>query len=190
MYVFPGYYDLSLDMPALPYKDVEPEHMSTIVGLLDVAAGGKVKQINEIYYFEDYDKNLIEIPTLSSGKIKFALLAHLLRNRSIDNKTTLFLDSPEADLGPGLLKVLARSVLMLSAWGTQVIMATHSLFLLREIEVLKQGRLNSAKTKFFSIRTANVPYSSLTQSTELEHLGAISVLDENLLQADRFLYQG
>ena len=78
----------------------------------------------------------IEISLLAEGLRKLAMMARLIANGTLLEDGLLFWDEPEANLNPKLVRLLAKSMLDLSNNGVQIICATHSLFLLREIELL------------------------------------------------------
>ncbi|WP_281168134.1 AAA family ATPase [Maridesulfovibrio zosterae] len=71
---------------------------------------------------------------------KVGMLAHLLRNGSLVKGSTLFWDEPESNLNPQLLKLVAKAMTSLADYGIQVVVATHSLFLMRELNILSRKK--------------------------------------------------
>jgi ABC-type protease/lipase transport system fused ATPase/permease subunit len=98
----------------------------------------------------------------------------------------LFWDEPEANLNPRLLRSIAQSILALSRQGLQVFMATHSLFLLRELELLlAESDLQPGQNPmFFGLHPVDGAVD-VQGGPELACIGSIAALDEELLQEDR-----
>ena len=76
-----------------------------------------------------------EMTLLAEGQRKLAMLACLILNGSISRQGTVFWDEPETNLNPRLMVGLAQVLARLAADGVQVIIATHSLFMMREIAI-------------------------------------------------------
>ena len=140
-----------------------------------------------------YLKNSIgrmEIPLVAEGLRKLGMLARLLATGALQEKGMLFWDEPEANLNPRLIKRVAKSILDLSANGIQVFVATHSLFLLRELEILlSQESYRSLEPQFFGLHKDGDEVSVL-QGPSVDVIGDIVSLDEELEQSDRFLEAG
>lgn len=127
-----------------------------------------------------------EMPLLSEGHRKVAMLARLIANGSLVPGTTLVWDEPEANLNPRVMKDVAKAIVGLVANGVQVIAATHSLFMMREFEIL----LGAAKPELVARWIGLQPGSDgvvVEQGDSALDLGAVAALDENLAQSDRFL---
>jgi AAA15 family ATPase/GTPase len=100
----------------------------------------------------------------------------------------LFWDEPEANLNPLLIKELAKSILSLSSSGIQVFLATHSLFLLREIEILaSQKTFSEISPRFFGLHKHEDGSVGVSQGDSIDDIGDITMLDEELAQSDRFI---
>ena len=64
------------------------------------------------------------------------LEAHLIATGSLLDQGCLFWDEPESNLNSKLVRDVAEAILGICSQGIQVFVATHSLFLLRELEML------------------------------------------------------
>ena len=116
------------------------------------------------------------------------MLARLIATGTLLDQGFLFWDEPEANLNPVLIKQVAKSILSLSSSGIQVFLATHSLFLLREIEILMSQQLfDSAGARFFGLQKNNEGSVSVSQGDSIDDIGDIASLDEELAQSDRFM---
>ena len=162
---------------------------------LEQALGGKVvlDAKSGRFYLQLPGEGLMEMPLVAEGLRKFAMLARLISTGTLLDKGYLFWDEPETNLNPRLIKVLAQCIVTLAAQGIQVFMATHSLFLLRELEMLTEPvdatshtKAKPAPTRFFALRR-EPDGGVLEQGDRPEDLQTLVLLDEELLQSERFI---
>jgi predicted ATPase len=119
------------------------------------------------------------------------MLSRLIATGALLDKGYLFWDEPEANLNPRLIQSVARSILDLSGSGIQVFIASHSLFLLREIEILlASDAYKSVKARFFGLHRELASAVTVLQGASVADIGSIAALDEELRQSDRFLATG
>ena len=129
----------------------------------------------------------MEMPLVAEGLRKLGMLARLIATGVLMDKGYLFWDEPEANLNPRLIKRVAKSILDLSGNGIQIFIATHSLFLLRELEILlSQKKYRSIKPMFFGLHK-EADEVSVLQGPTMDDIGDIASLDEELEQSDRFM---
>ncbi len=184
------YRDLAVAMSTLEPREpssVFPDAMQRIRELL----GGELKLENGELVFERADGSRLESQLMAEGHRKLALLVYLLRYGVIERSSTVFWDEPEANLNPASLKVLAEALFVLAELGVQVVLATHSLFLLREFEILRlkaddAGRASPPRAKFFGLGW-KARSLALTQGDDIAAIEPLVVLDESLQQSDRYL---
>lgn len=132
----------------------------------------------------------MEMPLVAEGLRKFGMLARLVSAGVLLESGYLFWDEPEANLNPKLVRYLARSIIQLGAAGTQVFLATHSMVLLREIElILAEREFSTLHPRFFGLHNGKDGVE-VTQSTSVDEIGAITALEEQLEQSDRYLELG
>jgi len=132
-------------------------------------------------------KGRFEAPLVAEGHRKLGMLAFLILNGELGKNAFLFWDEPEANLNPRLLVKLARILVELSKI-MQVTIATHSLFLLRELEMLQeQQELRDAR--YFSLHFGEDGIDVI-QGTSSKDIGDIAALDENVNQSTRYLQMG
>jgi len=127
------------------------------------------------------------MPLVAEGLRKLGMLSRLIATGSLVDKGYLFWDEPEANLNPKLIKEVAKTILAICSSGIQTFIATHSLFLLREIEI--QLKINSEKplgTKYFGLSRDDGELT-VEQSSKLDDIKIISSLDEELSQSDRYM---
>jgi hypothetical protein len=156
---------------------------------LEKAMGGKVvvDAASGRFYLHVTGAGRMEMPLVAEGLRKLAMLARLISTGVLLEQGYLFWDEPETNLNPKLIKVIAESIVHLAAEGIQVFIATHSLFLLRELEMLTgSGTYAALPTRYFSLKDA-VDEVALEQGDKIDDLQTLVLLDEELHQSDRFL---
>ena len=77
---------------------------------------------------------------IAEGYRKLGVLYHLLRNGTISPSVSgpLFWDEPDANLNPGLLRVVVEILLELCRNGQQIVISTHNYVLLKELEIARR----------------------------------------------------
>ncbi|HZJ96241.1 MAG TPA: AAA family ATPase, partial [Oligella sp.] len=91
------------------------------------------------------------------------------------------------NLNPKLIKLIAKVIYSLAANGVQVFIATHSLFLLRELEIIAANENDTRFTqRYFSLNPEGGSVI-IEQGNELADLQTLVMLDETLQQSDRYM---
>ncbi|MDP3859779.1 MAG: AAA family ATPase [Stagnimonas sp.] len=186
------YYDLVLALEARPLKGKRPNEIGTIIEKLEQAIEGRVLVENGRFYLvlEGDARGKIEIPLVAEGIRKLAMLAYLLINGELRDRGTLFWDEPETNLNPRLIKSIAEILVQLARNGIQVIAATHSLFLLRELEIqrqLLQSQGAPLKARYFALDRKTTDEVKVHAGDTLDSVEPVVALDEDLKQSDRYL---
>ena len=145
------YYDLCKHLSRKPLRG---KRLAAIADMLDpiekdVLGGGRFFEENGHFFFARNALGNLEAPLVAEGLCKVGMLAHLLRNGSLMQQGTLFWDEPESNLNPQLLRLVAKAIFNLAGHGIQIVVATHSLFLMREIELLNRTR--KGDVRFFGL---------------------------------------
>ena len=161
---------------------------ATIRDLLDpleAAMDGHVELDKNGRFYLRTDDGRLEMPLVAEGQRKLAMLSRLIATGALLEQGYLFWDEPEANLNPVLIKQVATSIIAVARTGVQVVIATHSLFLIRELEI--QLNTTDIKAKFFGLERLQVGGVVVHQSTSVDEIGNIASLEEELRQSDRFL---
>lgn len=164
---------------------------SSIRSLLDPleeAMGGSIILDKSGRFYLQASSGRMEIPLVAEGLRKLGMVARLIATGRLVGNGYLFWDEPEANLNPRLIKGIARTILDLSASGIQVFIATHSLFLLREIEIISSENEhdNRYSIKYFGLSSSDNGVT-ISGGESLADINIIASLDEELQQADRLL---
>jgi AAA15 family ATPase/GTPase len=180
------YRDLALNLSANKLKK-PPKFIEQDLKTVGDDVGGKLKLEGGKFYLLSPTSELREVTLVAEGIRKIATLLHLLENGSLEVGDTLFWDEPESNLNPKLIKDVAAGLLSLCQHGIQVVIGTHSLFLLREIEILTgQEPFNSIPQRYFALEK-NDTSVIVQQGNTLDDIQTLIVLDESLMQSDRYL---
>jgi energy-coupling factor transporter ATP-binding protein EcfA2 len=150
-----------------------------MAGQIVVDAGGR-------FYLDRKPGGRIEMHLVAEGLRKLGMMARLIANGALLDKAVLFWDEPEANLNPQIIKTIAQCIVAISE-HLQVFVATHSLFLLREFELILRQKKQLGK--FFGLQFENKTMQKVVvdQGNSLSDLGIIDSLEEELLQSDRAL---
>lgn len=181
------YFDLSFMAQIADPKFKMHQEIAKIVKQLGTLLEGKVVQgTSEIgrFYLERQSGFRLEMPLVAEGLRKIAMLSCLLENGAIQPKTLLFWDEPEANLNPLLMTELARLLVKMSDLNMQIVIATHSLFFLREVhialsETKKKGRYIALDKRDGVIQ--------VSQADSVDDIEPIAALDADLKQTDRYM---
>ena len=154
---------------------------------LELAMQGKIVLDQNGRFYLRSDAGSMEMPLVAEGFRKLGMVARLIATGALAGTGYLFWDEPEANLNPRLVKQVARTIYGLSRSGTQVFIATHSLFLLRELEIiLTELPTRTGRCRFFGLHTGKTG-TEISEGDSIEDIGDISSLDEELEQSDRYL---
>ncbi|MDE0205324.1 MAG: AAA family ATPase [Candidatus Tectomicrobia bacterium] len=147
---------------------------------------GQVVERNGRFYLRRSHLGNMEMPLVAEGWRKLAMLARLIATGSLDYRGALFWDEPESNLNPKLIREVAKAILRVCGAGAQVFVATHSLFLFREFEILLNSGFAEVEARYFALRQGDDGVE-ISQSDEVDAIKPLLILDEELEQSDRFL---
>lgn len=175
------YPDLLRLLSGPPLRQPEPAH---IVKKLAQLIGGKVEEEGGHFYLTAENQPRLEMNLVAEGMRKFATLYKLLANGTLTPETTLFWDEPEANLNPALLKDMAVILTDLAQAGFQIILATHSLFLMRELHILAQQK--KKPVRYFGLYKSEEGDVRVERQDDLMQLQHLVALDAELAQTFDF----
>ncbi|AVS71211.1 ATP-binding protein [Paracidovorax avenae] len=154
---------------------------------LEKAMNGSIDLDSNGRFYLQHSSGRMEMPLVAEGLRKLGMLARLIASGVLLDRGYLFWDEPEANLNPRLVKEVASVIAALSRSGIQIFLATHSLFLLREIEILMQDhRHPDVAARFFGLQPSDNGIAVI-QGPTLADIGDITALEESLAQSDRYL---
>lgn len=154
---------------------------------LEEAIGGTVEIDKSGRFYLKVASGSMEMHLVAEGLRKLATVARLIATGSLLDKGYLFWDEPEANLNPKVIKTVAKTILQIAASGIQVFIATHSLFLLRELHILQKRQFKELDTRCFGLHLATDGSVTLEQGESMDDIGSITALDEDLQQSERYI---
>ena len=182
------YRDLCLALAKpLPRGRKLAETRAMLEAVEEVLGGSIQEQHGRFYLIQKGGE--IEVPLLAEGLRKLGTVAYLLANGTLGRQSILFWDEPETNLNPAYMVKLAELLVAVAGNGTQLILATHSLFLMRELS-LRLGLPENSKTerKFFSLEhLGDEGCTQISVGDSAESVVPIVALDMELEQSERYL---
>lgn len=93
-------------------------------------------------YFIDSSGELLDRNLISLGMTNLGMVGALLKHNVIDKGSFVFFDEPETNLHPKWQVLLTKILITLADNGVNVIIATHSLDIIKALEVYTKGKNN------------------------------------------------
>jgi predicted ATPase len=154
---------------------------------IETAMGGNVILDKSGRFYLNVASGNMEMHLVAEGLRKLATIARLIATGSLLDKGYLFWDEPEANLNPKVIKTMAKTILQIANSGIQVFIATHSLFLLRELHILQQQEFVKLDARCFGLHIGVDGAVDVQQGKTMNDVGSISALDEDLQQSERYI---
>lgn len=154
---------------------------------IEAAMGGSVDLDKSGRFYLKVASGSMEMHLVAEGLRKLATVARLIATGSLLDKGYLFWDEPESNLNPRIIKTVAKTILKIAASGIQVFIATHSLFLMRELHILQQHEFGTLDTRCFGLHIDDDGAVSVQQGKTMDEVGSIAALDEDLQQSERYI---
>jgi energy-coupling factor transporter ATP-binding protein EcfA2 len=165
-------------------KGARLKEITELLKPLEEQLGGKVVVEDDRFYLNTQTGKL-EAHLVAEGMRKLAMIARLIATGSLIGTGSLFWDEPEASLNPKVIKQVARTILQLCQSGIQVFIASHSLFLMRELDILLRTDVyRGVRARFFGLHLSDGGVT-VQQGDTIDDIGAIDALEEELSQSDR-----
>jgi len=182
------YYDLCLALDRPLPKGPRFEEKKKLLEPLEEILEGPVTLEGGRFYLTQSGIGKLEAHLLAEGLRKLAALDYLVANGTLTDNSILFWDEPESNLNPGLARKLAAMLCVIANAGTQVILATHSLFLIREFELLfADPRWSALGRHYIGLgREVHGGPAIIENADSFEELRTVTALEEELLQFQRF----
>lgn len=129
---------------------------SPLVGIIDTindAIGGEIEVTNlgDIYFREKNAPRSVELSSTASGITNIGLIALLLKRHVITKGSILFIDEPEVNLHPSWQKVMVDMLYKMSRSGINVVIASHSMDMMKAVENILEDLSPEEAEKQFAI---------------------------------------
>ncbi|MCH5285426.1 MAG: AAA family ATPase [Akkermansiaceae bacterium] len=166
------------------------DELRSVQRLISAMLRGRVRRVNSRFELQRGSEPPLEMSLVAEGFKRPATLSLLIANGNLRPGSTLFWDEPEMNLNPAHLPLLCGIMLGLSRAGVQLILSTHSLFLLRELVIrLRQESHSGITRRFISLHTPPEPGAPVQVSAghTPDEIGPLDSLEAEMEQADRYL---
>ncbi|MBI1901959.1 MAG: AAA family ATPase [Planctomycetia bacterium] len=168
-------------------KGPREKRIKELLAPLEQAMDGKVELDKSGRFYLNVAGVSMEMHLVAEGLRKLAMIARLIATGALMDKGYLFWDEPEANLNPKVIKLIAKTILHLCHSGIQVFVASHSLFLMRELDILLQhDEFKGIPARFFGLHRGDDGVE-VQQGESVDDIGPIDALQEELSQSDRYL---
>ena len=165
-----------------------PHVLRYVVQQIEKLLGGKLQRRNGRFYLQRPGQEALELNLIAEGFKRIGTLGLLLNNGTVRSGTALFWDEPEMNLNAGHLPLLVNLMLTLCRAGVQLVLTTHSLFLLRELVIqLAEEQNKGTSRRFFGLQAGRVEGPRVSEADELDKLAHLDSLEAEQEQADRYL---
>lgn len=157
---------------------------------IETLLSGNLCRFNGHFYLQRPGQEPLELNLVAEGFKRIGTLGLLIGNGSIRPGTSLFWDEPEMNLNTLHLPLLVRVLLGLCRAGLQVMLTTHSLFLLRELIIQLSDKRNTCITRrFFGLQPPadNSSGVQISAGDSLDQIDPLDSLTAEIEQADRYL---
>ncbi|ELK2279566.1 ATP-binding protein [Vibrio vulnificus] len=122
------------------YKNIN----EIIGGELDLSESGDI-------FFKDHNGGPVNINLTATGVTNLGLIALLLKRNVIAKGSYVFVDEPEVNLHPAWQKVMIETLYNLSLNGINVVVASHSIDMMKYIENIMYKLPDSITREHFAI---------------------------------------
>ncbi len=178
--------DTCLLLGALEKSSSKEQAAKELLQPLEAAMGGNIELDKGGRFYLKLPGEKIEIHLVAEGLRKLAMIARLIATGSLLDKGYLFWDEPESNLNPKIVKQVASTIVNLAQNGIQIFVATHSLFLMREIHILLKQPDSALDARFFGFHLEDNGVD-VKSGKSMDDIGAVTSLLEDLLQSERYI---
>lgn len=160
------------------------------IRLVERMLSGHLMRINGHFYLHRHAQEPLELNLIAEGFKRIGTLGLLLGNGTVHAGTTLFWDEPEMNINATHLPLLVNIMMALGRAGVQLILTTHSLFLLRELTIQLAAPENRGVSRRFTglqLQARGREGVRVSAGESMNDLEYIDSLDAEMEQADRYL---
>ncbi len=161
-----------------------------VLAQVETLLAGKLHRQHGRFYLHRPGQEPMELNLVAEGFKRIGALGLLIGNGTIRKGTALFWDEPEMNLNTTHLPLLVRMMMELCHAGVQLMLTTHSLFLLRELVIqLSESGNQKTSRRFFGLQAPQTSGCGVRSSCgdELSQIDRLDSLDAEMEQADRYL---
>ncbi len=164
--------------------------LGRVLKQVETLLAGKLQRMHGRFYLHRAGQEPMELNLVAEGFKRIGALGLLIGNGTIRKGTALFWDEPEMNLNTTHLPLLVCMMMELCHAGVQLMLTTHSLFLLRElvIQLAEEGH-KKIRRHFIGLQPPLKSGGGVRSSCgdDLTQIDRLDSLDAEMEQADRYL---
>ena len=181
------WYDTSKLLKKPPLKGRRTKHSSPLASLFSelLDDGTVTESPRGRFYLTQSGVGKLEATLLAEGHRKLAMISRLIANGTLFDGGYLFWDEPEANLNPASQKALANALILLASQGAQVFVASHSLYLIRELQMAE----NAPDIQYIGLYRPEGSATAVEAQTshDLDDIEVFAALEAEAEQAEHYL---
>jgi len=180
----------ALEEAPAPGKLPLPGALQHVLRQIEALLSGHLCRLNGRFWLQRPGMVPLELNLVAEGFKRLGTLGLLLDNGMVHSGTSLFWDEPEMNLNATHLPILVSIMMGMCRAGIQLMLTTHSLFLLRELTIQLSSPLNRHVTRrFFGLQPPEERQEGvcLSSGETLDDISPIESLSAEMEQADRYL---
>jgi len=133
---------------------------------LNTAIGGEITLSNTgaLSYTEKDSKTEINLHNTALGITNLGIISLLLKKGILSKGSFLFIDEPEVHLHPSWQKTMVETLYALSKSGVNVVIASHSIDMMKCVENIMDGLPDAEVNEHFGINQLNSAGESVEES--------------------------
>lgn len=164
---------------------------SRVLQPIEEILGGVIQDWNGRFVLKRPGVGNFEMPLVAEGLRKLAMVVRLVQSGVLLQGGYLLWDEPEANLNPRSLRKVAQVIIALARSGVQVFIATHSVFLMRELALANEkvpGQTEAAFMRVIGLRlTPSGVIAAAEDSIDDLPLEFLAALEAEVEQSERML---
>lgn len=166
------FYDL-LDLVKTKAKDESSLSKSPFTQSIKKAIGGDliISNAGEIAFVEEGSPRSVNLHSTALGITNLGIISLLLERGVISKGSYLFIDEPEVNLHPSWQKIMIETLFALSTNGISIVVASHSIDMMKCIEnimrennkLVEDGHfgINQLTSKGYSVEDSDNPFKRI-----------------------------
>lgn len=167
-----------------------PDSLRRVLRLISLLLRGQLQRHGSRFVLRRGSETLLDQNLVAEGFKRLGTISLLIANGSLRPGSTLFWDEPEMNINAAHLPLLCGIILGLSEAGVQLILTTHSLFLLRELVIrLGEPSRSELTRRFIGLQppTEDSGTARVCAGSTLDDISPLASLEAEMDQADRYL---
>jgi len=176
------FYDL---VNLLKLQPLDEPKFKDILEQIEQEIGGRLVLSNDgNFVFQTQNEGTHALSITALGVANLGMIAMLLEKNLIDEGTFLFIDEPEAHLHPAWQVILMKALFELARKGVNVVITTHSIDMLKCLEVL--AKEDDQAKDFIALNHLGTNGHSLNEEADFDE--KLNLIKRDLLEPFHKLY--